>query len=765
MRIISKYIIRELIPHFFISLLAFTFLLLSGTIIDLTTVLITKGIDYSKLLLIISYSLPPLLVLTIPMALLLSLLVGLGRLSSDFEIIIMRNLGLSSVRLFIPVLFFSVACWLSSSYFMIELTPRANNSLVNLMYKILTTKASTEIKPRAFYSDFPNITLYVDDISKEGEWKKIFMLYRINDQKYRIILADKGNAYVDDQNKKLLLRMEQGSWHENIEPGKYNYAEFKVYEIPILVSNFFPSSRTYKSDREMTLHELSAEIHQRKQRNLPYDNLAVEWHKKFSIPFACLVFAIVGFIFFHQQLRVNRFSGYSISIIIILIYYMFLIFGERFSDEGYISPFWGAWLANIMLTVGIIAFIFLKKIRTSIRRLLPRIRKSATATKLTKPEEHLFKPKVVIRIRVRKFSFFSAFVLDKYFLREFTRYFCFAVVAFLVIFMVVETFNLIDDLIRNRVPIAMLWRYLKFYAPNVFYLVVPLSAMTAVLVSFSILSRNNEITAIKANGISLYRICLPIIIAGLMISIFEFALQEYVLPSTNKIATNLRRQIKGLPQISYELYVNNWVFGEKNNLYNYAFLDPEKRLFYKFQILEFQENSWRLKKRILAQYASPEEKLWYLHSAESYTLDNNKIFYNKYDLFRTFLPEDINYFKTEFKLPDQMSIIELYRYMTNLARKGYDITKLSVDFYNKPSFALAALIMTLIGLPFSFIMGKKGALYGIGISLLTGIFYWAFMAFSKSMGYIGVLPPIISAWLPNIFLVIVAISLLINLKT
>ena len=129
------------------------------------------------------------------------------------------------------------------------------------------------------------------------------------------------------------------------------------------------------------------------------------------------------------------------------------------------------------------------------------------------------------------------------------------------------------------------------------------------------------------------------------------------------------------------------------------------------------------------------------------------------------LPEDINYFRTEFKLPDQMSIGELYLYMTNLAKKGYDITRLSVDFYNKPSFALAALIMTLIGLPFSFMMGKKGALFGIGISLLTGIFYWAFMAFTKSMGYIGVLPPALSAWLPNIFLAIVALSLLINLRT
>ncbi|OGF63436.1 MAG: hypothetical protein A2Y62_07310 [Candidatus Fischerbacteria bacterium RBG_13_37_8] len=765
MRIISKYIIKEITPHFFISLLTFTFLLLSGTIIDITVILITKGIDYSQLLLIVSYSLPPLLVLTIPMALLLSLLVGLGRLSSDFEIIIMRNLGLSTIRLFLPLLFIALICWAASSYFMINLTPKANNSLVNLMYKILTTKATTEIKPRVFYSDFPDLTLYIDEVSREGEWKKIFVLYHIEEQKYRIILADSGYAFADDKNKRILLHLNNGSWHENPEPGKYDYAKFSAYEIPVNASSFFPSTRSHKSDREMTLAELSKEIKQRKRNNMPYNNLAVEWYKKFSIPFACLVFALVGFIFFRQQHRVNRFSGYSISIIIILIYYMLLISGERFSDKGYISPFLGAWLANIILSFILISLILFKNIKIFLRSLLPKVTKRVVVAKAEVPEKSYGARKVRVRIRIQKVSFFSLWVLDKYFLREFFRYFFLAVIAFLLIFLVVEAFDLMDDLIANNVPFIVLWRYLKFYAPNVFYLIIPLAAMTGVLVSLSILSRNNEITAIKANGISLYRICLPILAAGLLISSFEFALQEYILPSTNKKATNLRREIRGLPQVSYESSVNNWVFGEKNYLYNYAFLDSDKNIFYKFQILQFSDYTWQLKKRIFAEYASADDKLWYLHSAESYTLEDNKVLYKKKNLFRILLPEDMNYFRTEFKLPGQMSFLELYTYMMKLAKKGYDITKLRVDFYNKPSFALASLIMTLIGLPFSFMMGKKGALYGIGISLITGIFYWAFMAFSKSIGYIGILPPPLAAWMPNIFLAIIAISLLINIKT
>lgn len=768
MQILSKYIIKELMPHFLIGLLVFTFLLLSSTIIELTTVIITKGINYSQLFLITLYSLPPLLVLTIPMALLLALLVGLGRLSADFELIIMRNLGIGPIRLFLPVLIFSLLSWFASSYFMISLTPKANKSMVDLMYKILTTKAYSEIKPRVFYDDLPNITLYINDMTKDLKWRKIFLIYKYSPEKHRILLANSGNAIMDAKNNTMIINLYNGSWHENNEPGKYSYAKFTQYQIPIKALSLLPSTRAFRSDREMTLSELSREIEERKKNNLPYNSHAVEWHKKFSIPFACIIFALVGFIFYLRQMRLNRFSGYSISIFIILLYYTFLIFGERFSDEGYLSPFIGAWLANIILGTITLLFILFIQARTYLKSLLPSVRK-ITYQQTSKNIETLIpkKPKeqIVLRIRIQKITSLPSFILDRYIIKEFLRYFSYSALSFTIIFIIVQAFHLIDDLIKNNIPLQTLFTYLKFYTPNVFYLVIPLSSMTAVLVSLSIFSRNNEITAIKANGISLYRIALTIILVGILVSSAEFLIQEYILPYTNKIANNLLREIKGLPQISYASNINNWVFGEKNNIYNFAFTEQEKNIFYNFQIIELEESTWDIKRRIYSQYASSDNNLWYLHNADIYALLNGSCKYHKKDVLRILLPENSDYFQTELKLPEQMSIFELYEYMMSLAKKGYDITHLSVDFYHKPSFALASLVMILIGLPFSFSMGKKGALYGIGISILFGIFYWAFIAFCKSLGYIGILPPIIAAWAPNIILSIIAIALFVNIKT
>jgi LPS export ABC transporter permease LptG/LPS export ABC transporter permease LptF len=767
MKIIDKYIIKELLPHFFIGLLAFTFLLLSSTIIELTAIIITKGINYSQLFLIISYSLPPLLVLTIPMALLLSLLVGLGRLSADFELIVMRNLGISSLRLFMPVLIFALICWASSSYFMINLTPKSNKAMVDLMYKILTTKVNAEIKPRVFYNDLPNITLYINDIGKDLSWKNVFLIYKISPEKSRIILADKAYAKMDDKTQTMFINLYKGSWHENNEPGKYAYANFAYYQIPVKASFFLPPNRTFKSDREMTLSELSKEIETRKKNNSPYNAYAVEWHKKFSIPFACIVFALFGFIFFIQQMRVNRFSGYSISIFIILLYYTFLIFGERFADEEYISPFLGAWAANIIFGTVTILFIFFHKMRTHIKSFIPSIKKISHAEplKTTTAYPNKSNKEIYLRIRIPKLSSLPSFIIDRYIIKEFLRYFIYAAMSFTIIFIIVEAFHLIDDLMKNKIPLRTLLNYLKYYSPNVLYLVIPLSSMTAVLVCLSILSRNNEIIAIKANGISLYRVALPIIFTGIIISLAEFAAQEYILPSTNKIANNLRREIKGLPQISYSPNINNWIFGEKNNIYNFAFAEQEKNLFYNFQIIEFKENSWDIKRRIYSQYASPINNLWYLHNVDIYSLVDGAFKYHKKDVLRIVLAENADYFQSELKLPEQMSIFELYRYIKSLSKKGFDVTHLNVDFYHKPSFALASLIMILIGLPFSFSMGKKGALYGIGLSILFGIFYWAFMAFCKSLGYIGILPAFAAAWTPNIFLSIIAITLFLNIKT
>lgn len=758
MRIISRYIIKEILPHFILGLLVFTFILLSGTIIELTTILITRGLEYKNLLLIIAYTLPPLLVLTIPMALLLALMVGLGRLSADFEIMIMRNLGISTFRLFLPIFAFAFFCWIASSYFMISLTPKSNNALVNLMYKIMTTRITTEIKPRVFYNEFPNISLYIGDITKEQQWKNIFILYKINEEKTRVILAKNGYAITDDINKKLIISLKNGSWHEDIQAGKYDWARFDYYEIPIKASSFFPPTRTFKSDREMTLSELSAEIKERKQKHMFYNNLQVEWHKKFSIPFACIVFAIVGYIFLHHQLRINKFSGYSISLFIILIYYMLLLLGERLADEAELHPILGAWLSNIVLSLMGIFYIFYKKFNLKFK-LFPFFKKNILSKR--KKEE----PKIIVRIRIPRFSTISSFILDKYLIKQFIKYFSLSSVSFTIIFLIVEAFNLLDDLLRNNVAVSVLWSYIKFYTPNVFYLTIPLSAMTGILIGFSILSRNNEITAIKANGISLYRICLPIIYAGILISLLQFSLQEYILPYTNKVANNLRREIKGLPQISHAFDENNWVFGEKNLLYNYSLFDSSKNTFYRFQILDLDNQTWQLKGRMYSEYAFSYGNLWYLTSTEAVSFEMHRAIYKNYKVLKLVLPEDANYFRTEFKLPDQMSIGELYKYISHLARKGYDVNNLNVDFYNKPSFALAVLIMILIGLPFSFMMGKKGALYGIGISLITGIFYWSFMAFSKSLGYVNLLPPLLAAWLPNIFLSLVAIILLINLRT
>jgi lipopolysaccharide export system permease protein len=145
--ILDRYIIKEIIPNVFIGLMVFTFVMLMNQILLLAEILITRGVEFINIFLIIYYSLPALTVLTIPMSLLLGILLGLGRLSSDSELTVMRAAGISLYRIAVPILILSVLCWGICMYLIQVAVPWGNYSFARFMYKTITTNATSEMKP------------------------------------------------------------------------------------------------------------------------------------------------------------------------------------------------------------------------------------------------------------------------------------------------------------------------------------------------------------------------------------------------------------------------------------------------------------------------------------------------------------------------------------------------------------------------------------------------------------------------------------------
>ncbi len=764
--ILDRYIVKEIIPNVFIGLMVFTFVMLMNQILLLAEILITRGVEFINIFLIIYYSLPALTVLTIPMSLLLGILLGLGRLSSDSELTVMRAAGISLYRIAVPILVVSILSWGICLYLIQVAVPWGNYSFARFMYKIVTTNATSEMKPRVFHNNFPGKVIYVQDIPSQvgNQWKGIFIYDESTPEKPRLILAREGTVQTRKDKNELELELRNGSWHE-VNPRKpqdYTSVYFLQNIFPIPIPGQFTDDLP-KSDRDQTVGELKKSIAHNKERRLPTAYLEVEVHKKYAIPFACIVFGFLAIALGVSSRRGGRSSAYAISIGIILVYYIFLIGGERFGDAGTIPAWLAAWAGNIALgALGI--FLFLQSSSGALSNALLALISSARRKRTAAKEQAEQKRRIRVVIRIRKFPFRIFTLLDKYIVTEFLKVFALTIIALVLIAELIVATQLVDDLFKNKVSVSILLQYLKFNFPQWIFWVLPVSAMTTTLVTFGMLTRNSEVIAMRSSGISLYRIALPVTVVAIFFCMIAYWLQDYILPVTNKIANNYRAQIRGEPAQMFSSFERHWLSGT-DGFYNYDVFDTRTNTMYGFSVYQLDQETFTLKKRIYAREASFRDNQWFLKQGWERSFQRNRVRYDTFRIEPVKLPVTPEYFRTEQEMPSEMTFAELKNYVEKIKERGFDFVRFAVDLQAKLSFPTVSLILTLIAIPFSFTTGKRGALFGIGLSIVMGIVFWFFLALTKSLGYLEILNPFLAAWTPNIIATLLALYLLFKLRT
>ena len=305
----------------------------------------------------------------------------------------------------------------------------------------------------------------------------------------------------------------------------------------------------------------------------------------------------------------------------------------------------------------------------------------------------------------------------------------------------------------------MLFQYLKFNVPQWIFYVVPVTALTTTLVTFGLFTKNSEVIAMKSSGISLYRISLPIVLVALFLSAFAFWLQDFILPLTNKIAHNYKDALKGNPRQNYMNTERHWIAGT-DGFYNYDLFDLQKGRLFGFSIYQLDPEDFVIQRRIYAREAFYKDEEWHLQNGWQRTFKGTKVQYATFQNLQISLPVSPEFFTTEQQLPSEMNFAELRNYITKMKQRGYDFVRFAVDLQAKFSFPTVSLILTLIAIPFSFTTGKRGALFGIGLSIVMGIVFWFFLALTKSLGYLEILNPFLAAWTPNILATLLALYLL-----
>ena len=371
-RIVNRYIIKEIALPFVIVMSVLTFVLLMGKILQVMDLMINKGIAFIDIARMMLYLSPGFLVFTIPISLLISILIGVGRLSGDNEWTILRMSGLSLFQLSGPIFLASLIGFLLTLATTVYLVPYGNLASRSLLFEIARNKASIGIHEKVFVSCFKDMTLYANSVPASGDFLEgVFISDGRLGKTIGTVIARRAYLLPDPAKETIILRLENGSTHTvDNDLNNYRKADFLFYDIRLEIdAQIAGLEQTHKSSAEMTIAELRKMRLDDALKDTERREFSLELHEKLSIPFSCLIFGLLGIPLGMKSHRSVRARGFTIGIVLVLLYYLLRIFGDTMAETGRILPFTGAWLPNIVFAIAGFFLFYITAGERSFRRL------------------------------------------------------------------------------------------------------------------------------------------------------------------------------------------------------------------------------------------------------------------------------------------------------------------------------------------------------------------------------------------------------------
>jgi LPS export ABC transporter permease LptG/LPS export ABC transporter permease LptF len=766
MKILDRYIFKEILFPTLIALVALTFVALlafTREIGSLLEVIVRQSATMSEIWAISVAILPNVLTFTIPMAVLVGILTGFGRMSSDTESVAFRAAGVSMTRLLVPVLLLATPALVADVVLTVWIAPQTAAHLRDLKHDMAVKQVSLELKPRVFNESLTNLILYVQDVAPEGTtWRGIMLADMSKPDDPRVTFARSGTLVRDDEHRAFQLTLTNGSTHvvSPLSPSRYSFSRFPTTTFSIPMPEAPP-----KPERPAISETSTRTLLDHVEAGTATSAEHTEFQRRVALPFACLVFALVGLPLGVSTTRGSKSMGLVLSLILMLVYYLAFIGGTRIADNGQFSPVAGAWVPNLIFALlGLV--LLARSDRESENHVLMRLASimnwvSETFAGVQPTRKRLSRWAYSLTHHPKFFR-----ILDIYVLRGFWFFFALVLLVFVSLFIIVTLFELLPDIVKNNVDTSIVVSYFVFLLPQILYYVIPLTVLLAILINLGTLTKTNEILAVKAGAVSLYRMAMPLLMMGLILSALIYFLQDFTLPYANQRQDEYRNVIKGRAPQTYRDPQRKWMVGSDDRIYHYTYFDPNQNLFGGFSIFSFKPNTFELTDWVFATRASWDGSSWGFEEGWIRRLKpDGTVDYQAFDRLESPDVDSPDYFKKEVRTAAQMTYPELKRYVGELQQSGFDVSNLMVDLYRKLSFPLVSFIMAIIGIPFSFTTGRKGAFYGIGLCVTVGIIYWFTFELFDKLGGISQLSPLIAAWFPNLIFGFGGIWMMLRVKT
>jgi LPS export ABC transporter permease LptF/LPS export ABC transporter permease LptG len=762
-RILTKYILREVLWHALIGTGLFTFVIFMRDVGRILELVVRNSAPLPSVAEIFLFTVPQALTVTMPMGVLVGILIGLSRLAADSEVTAMRASGLGAGMFLKVVSIFAVTAWLLASGNQLYVAPRASASLARLQDRLKSSQASYEVQPRVFYEDFKNYVLYVQDASAAPNgalWKGIFLADISTPGAPKITLAQRG--IVSNQSPTALrLHLINGTEHDVDPklPQQYQISTFEASDIsipvpepetPAVASSLPAAARQGLHTPEIPTSALWRLAHADDPTARWFD---IELHRRFALPTACLVLALVGIPLGLSAKKGGKSTGFILTILLVFVYYFAYLTGVALARQGRVPPAVGVWMANVVFFfAGAWLLWRVDRMPMEIASLRPAwVALKGHIQDRTQRAHGAFR-RAVSRRRFLNTRFPQ--ILDDYILRDFLTYLGMILAMFIILSLVFTFFELLGDIVRNRVPLVTVGAYMMNVVPGMLYLMTPLSVLIAVLVTFGLMQKANEITAMKATGISIYRAVVPVLLLAALLPVALFFFDQYWLPQANKRQDQLWNAIKGRPAQTYLRPDRKWIFGQRSTIYYYEFFDPDRNHFGSISVFEFDPATFEFTRRVYATRArwAPELQKWVFEDGWERGFHGAAI-----RLYRTFdvatfaeLGEAPPYFKKEVKQSSEMNYDELSRYITDLQQSGFDVVRLRVQLQKKFAFPLITFVMAVLAIPFALSTGRRGALAGVATAIGIAVVYWVTSGLFEAMGNVSQLPAALAAWAPDV---------------
>ena len=776
MRILTRYVLREVSSHALLGAALFTFVLFTPNLGYLLELFVRNSSSAWTVAKILAYLLPNIFTVVIPMAVLVGVLLGLTRLAADSEITAMRASGIGVWT------FVGMGSILASAGMALGLVntlyiaPHASAATLALKDELKNTQASFEVQPHVFYEDFKNIVLYVDNVragTGASRWDKVFIADLTDPATPKITTAAQA-VVVNSGEQSVTMRLRGGTQHQMdaSTPSDYDVSTFAQTDLPLVssASEDTHTVRTMSAAAALTNSELRT-----RSQGINGRWYQIELEKRYSYPAACLVLMLVGVPLGMSSKRGGKSVGFVLAIALVFVYYFLSSTGVALARQGKIPVVLGVWGANLLFGgAGLLLLQRLSRVGGALPSLPSLAPLSRGLIAALGKHTHTGDSGAPRAPRARHSRSHFPLILDEYVIREFLKTFTLVLIAFVMLMLLFTFFELLGDIIRNRTPFITVGEYLANLTPSMVYTIAPLSVLIAVLVVFGGLNRSNELTAMKATGVSIYRIIVPVLVISSVLAAALFTFDELYVPSANRRQEALRAVIKGRPPQTFERPDQKWIFGteqpgEPNHIFYYQFFDPDKDSFANISVFEFEPGTFTLTRRLYASSAhwQPDTQQWILEHGWQRQFANGEV--KTYTTFQATTLEHVHelpqYFKKETRQSSEMSFAELSRYIGYLRQGGFDTVRLRVQLNHKFAYPLIALVMAVLAVPFALSMGRSGSLAGLAVAIGVAIVYWVVAGTFDQMGNVNMLPPLLAAWAPDLLFALVGSYLLLRTPT